>query len=459
MIKPIKKEIKEARSLPFSQSKKTIEKKSTIRRLWKRLKKKFKGLKVKMIMKIAVIGAGLSGLKAAKELEEFARVKVFEPHDVGGLIASWNAEFSIEKFYHHCFRNDDFLINEIRKLGLKSKLVWKVAKTGFAVDGKIIPLNTPFEILRYPHMSFADKLKLAKFTLRSRKLNYESFDDIGVVDGIRRELGDSLLEKFFMPLLRSKFGENAENVSFAWLLGRVAIRSNRKYSGEEIGYIKHGFQQLVERMAEGLEIVRKRAKIRKTAKWDVNGESFDVVVFTAPLPELGELGKRLGIAEVKYQSSVCALIGAEKSLTEDIYWINIADRMSFGAIIEHTNFMPFEDYGVHLIYLASYSTPNGELFKMSDDQISKIFLNDLGRLGMNEEDVKWIRIFKAKYSGPIYERGYRKKITPYKVADGFYIAGMTSKPNYPERSMNGSIKSGYEVAEKVKKDLLQSSQQ
>ncbi len=402
-------------------------------------------------MKIAVVGAGLTGLKAAKELSEYASVVVFEPRDVGGLVASYKG---VEKFYHHCFKNDDFLLEEIKKSGLKSKLVWKIAKTGFAANGKIYPLNTPFEILRYPLLTFGEKIRLARFTLKSRKLNYEDFDDVGVIEGIRRELGEGLLERFFMPLLRSKFGENAEEVSYAWLLGRVAIRSNRKLSGEEIGYIRYGFQQLVDKMAEGLEIRKERARIRKSVKWEVNGEQFDAVIYTAPLPELGELAEKLGIPEVRYQSSVCALVGAEETLTDNIYWTNIVDRMSFGAVIEHTNFMPYEDYGIHLIYLASYSTPDDYLFNLSDEDIKRLFLTDLRKLGFKTESIKWMKVFKAKYSGPIYERGYRRKITPYRVADGFYVAGMTSKPNYPERSMNGSIRAGYEVAEQVKKDLL-----
>ncbi|AAB89520.1 MULTISPECIES: NAD(P)/FAD-dependent oxidoreductase [Archaeoglobus] len=404
-------------------------------------------------MKIAVVGAGLTGLKTAKELAEHAKVVVFEPDDVGGLVATFR-EFSIEKFYHHCFRDDAFLLEEIKRCGLKSKLVWKIAKTGFAANGKIYPLNTPFEILRYPLLTFGEKIRLARFTLKSRKLNYEDFDDVGVSEGIREELGEGLLERFFMPLLRSKFGENAEKVSYAWLLGRVAIRSNRKYSGEEIGYIRHGFQQLVDKMAEGLEIRRERARIRKNARWDVNGEDFDAVVYTAPLSELGELAEKLGIPEVRYQSSVCALIGAEETLTENIYWTNIADKMSFGAVIEHTNFMPFEDYGIHLMYLAAYSTPDGWLFNLSDKEIEKLFLSDLRKLGFKTESVRFVRVFKAKYSGPIYEKGYRRKITPYRVAEGFYVAGMTSRPNYPERSMNGSIRAGKEVAEQVKEDLL-----
>jgi len=404
-------------------------------------------------MKIAVVGAGLAGLKAAKELEEFAKVTVFEKSQPGGLVSSFGDGYRIEKFYHHCFKNDSFLLEEIRKCGLRSKLVWKVAKTGFAAGGKIYPLNTPLEILRYPLLTLTEKIKLARFTLKCRKLNYEEYDEIGVVEGIERDLGIGLLDRFFMPLLRSKFGENAAEVSYAWLLGRVAIRSNRKYSGEEIGYLRHGFHQLIEKMAEGLEIRQEKAIIRKSSKWEVNGESFDAVIFTAPIPELGEVAEKLRL-NVRYQSSVCAVVAAEEALTDNIYWINIVDRMSFGAVIEHTNFMPYEDYGEHLMYLASYSTPEGWLFNLSEGEIEKLFMSDLKKLGFDVSNVKWVKIFKAKYSGPIYERGYRKMVTPYRVADGLYIAGMTSRPNYPERSMNGSIRAGYEAALAVRRDLL-----
>ncbi len=405
-------------------------------------------------MKIAVIGAGLAGLTAAKILSDYANVKVFEERDVGGLLSSYQKGYYIEKFYHHCFRFDKELLSTLKELKLSSKLVWKTVKVGFAVDNKIYSLSTPLEILRYPHLSFAEKVKLALFTMRSRKKNYEEYDDVGVIEGIKSELGESLLKKFFMPLLKSKFGENYDRVSYAWLLARVAIRSNRKISGEEIGYLRHGFHQLIERLSEGLEIVKERAEIKRGKRWEVCGEEFDAVVFTAPLPQLGELKEGLGLPDVKYQSSVCVLIGARESLTENIYWTNIYDNLPFGAIIEHTNFMPFEDYGEHVIYLASYSTPEGKLYNMSDDEIIRLFLKGLNKYGFREEDVNWVKVFRAKYSGPIYEKGYLKKVTPYRVADGFYVAGMTSKPNYPERSMNGSIKAGIEVAEAIKKDLL-----
>ena len=402
-------------------------------------------------MKIAIIGAGLTGLRAANELKEYAKVRVFEKNEIGGLLSSFCNGYYIEKYYHHLFRKDSELLETIKRFGLNSKLVWKTVKVGFAINGSIYSLSTPIDILRYPHMSFRDKLDLAIFTIRSRKLEYENFDDIPVISALKDRFGDRLLEKFFMPMLKAKFGENADKVSFAWLLARVAIRSNRRLRGEEIGYLRHGFHQLIEKMAENLEIVHANCEIKLEGKWSVNGEDFDAVIFTGPIPELGELAFKFRLPRIKYQSSVCALASLKNSIS-DIYWINV-EKATFGAIIEHTNFMPFEDYGENLVYLASYSTPEGWLFNQADSETAKLFLRDLKRFNVREGDVRWIRIFKAKYSSPIYETGFLKKITPYRIHDGFYIAGMTSKPNYPERSMNGSLKAGREVAECLKKDF------
>jgi protoporphyrinogen oxidase len=406
-------------------------------------------------VKIAIVGAGLTGLSCALSLKDYD-VVVFEKGEVGGLLASHNTgKYFIEKFYHHCFRWDEELLRLIRKLGLSSKLVWKVVKIGFAIEGKIYPLNTPLEILRYPHLSLRDKIKLALFTLKSRKRDYRVEDEKGVVEGIREELGDNLLEKFFMPLLKAKFGEYYVDVSYAWLLARVAIRSNRKMRGEELGYLRHGFHQLVEKMAEGLNIKRKAVDSIGVVngKFAIHGKEFDAVVWTAPLPYLDpKIKNYIELPEIRYQSSICALLSAEKPLS-DLYWINV-DNAVFGAIIEHTNFMPLEDYGEHLIYLASYSTPDGWLFNLSEKELANLYLKEIERFGLKRRDVKWIKVFKAKYSAPIYEKGYLKKIIPYRTKlNGFYIAGLVSPPNYPERSMNGSIKAGLEVAEVIKSDF------
>ncbi len=404
-------------------------------------------------MKIAVIGAGLTGLNAARILSEYCRVDVFERETVGGLAGSvFINNYWIEVFYHHFFRGDDYLTSLLRDLNLDGKIVWKTVGVGQAYSSRIYSLSTPLDILAYPGMSLSEKLRLTKFTLSARKRNYREFDEVSIIDGLRMDAGDELLKKFFLPLLRSKFGENYIDVSYAWLLARVTLRSNRKLRGEELGYLRGGFHQLVDRLSSELNIIRENARIVRSGSWEVNGEKYDAVLFTAQLPDLKDLPDKLNIYPIKYQSSICLLLGMKEPFHNSLYWVNYENE-PFGATVEHTNFMPFEDYGEHLVYVASYTTPE-RLYGVGDEEIYRMYLRSLTKYGLEEKSIKWWKVFRAKYSGPIYERGYLKKITPYRVYRNFYIAGMTSEPNYPERSMNGSLRAGYEAANVIIEDHL-----
>ncbi|WP_243683764.1 FAD-dependent oxidoreductase [Methanosarcina barkeri] len=59
--------------------------------------------------------------------------------------------------------------------------------------------------------------------------------------------------------MKSKFGENDENISAAWLIGRVKIRSDRGKEGEKLGYLRGGFNSLIEALAK--EITAKGGRI------------------------------------------------------------------------------------------------------------------------------------------------------------------------------------------------------
>jgi protoporphyrinogen oxidase len=55
-------------------------------------------------------------------------------------------------------------------------------------------------------------------------------------------------------------------------------------------------------------------------------------------------------------------------------------------------------------------------------------------------------------TAPVYEQGYLDTVIPYdldSVADGLYYAGMASRAQYPERSLNGGIVAGFECADRI----------
>jgi len=410
-------------------------------------------------MKIAIIGGGLTGLVAAHALADEYEVELFEKLPFfGGCLSSYRInDYWIERYYHHCFSSDQSLFALLNELGLSDRLHWHNGTTGYYSRDTIYPLSTPAQILRYPELSLFDKARLGWLTLNAKKIDLALLDDIPAEAYIRERLGDRVYHSFFEPLLKSKFGERRNEVSAAWLISRIAIRSNRGTSGESLGYINGGFHLLI----EGLErsIVAKGGKMhphcpvtaitRENGGWKVNGTHFDALISTIPPQELGRLCE-IAMPVVPYQGAACMTLGLEKDVCHGIYWLNMKDEAPYGAVVAHTNFIPQEQYGEHIVYLASYFTR-----EMPARLDARMVADFQARFGVSDAEIHWHRMAVDPWAGPVYMTGYRSLVPAYEK-HGIFIAGMFSRENYPERSMEGSICAGYRVAsclnERKKKD-------
>ena len=403
-------------------------------------------------MKICVVGGGLSGLVSALELAGTHQVDLFERRSVpGGCLGSYRiGDYWIEEYYHHCFAGDAALLNLFDTLQVTDRLVWLQGSTGYYIDGTIHPLTTPTEILRYPHLTFIEKARLGLLTLRSRRFDVAALDAITAKEFILDNLGPGIYASFFEPLLKSKFGERRDEVSAAWLISRIAIRSDRGAGGERLGYLKGGFRHFVARLEEEAE--QRGASImpdtpveeirREGSGWRVNGRMYDTVVSTLPPQVTAELAG-LDIPRVPYQGAACMTLALDRDVTDGIYWLNMKDTAPYGAVVSHTNFAPLEWYGEHIVYLASYFT--GRL----PEELEESMLTDFcRRFSPGKDEVNWHRLEVDPYAGPVYTTGLRRRRPDYEE-QGLLLAGMFAPPNYPERSMNGSVVAGEEVAKRV----------
>jgi protoporphyrinogen oxidase len=405
-------------------------------------------------MKICIIGGGLTGLVAAHELSGTHEVDLYEKRSfLGGCLASYQINnYRIEHYYHHCFSHDLHFFSLLDSLQLSGSLEWMKATTGYYVDGTIYPLNTPFQILKYPHLSVLDKAKLAWLTLSSKKMNPESLDTVTAQEFITRTLGESAYASFFEPLLNSKFGENRTNVSAAWLLGRIAIRSDRGLSGERLGYLNGGFYRLIDALDRSIRVKGGRvmqqspvSAIRRTeGSWEVNGTRYDTVLSTIPPQELQKIGGPQS-HKIPYQGAACMAIGLEREVTSGIYWLNMKDRAPYGAVVSHTNFVPRNRYGEHIVYLASYFSG-----VLPQDPVRQMLSDFCRRFSVRENEIHWTRMAVDPFAGPVYTTGYRSLVPDYEQ-HGLFMAGMFSLPNYPERSMEGAVRAAHEAAERIMK--------
>ena len=401
-------------------------------------------------MKIGVIGGGLTGLVAAHRLVQDNEVDLFEkmPY-LGGCLSSYNVnDYWIERYYHHCFSGDSSLFALITEIGLSSKLEWKTGTTGYFANNKIYPLSTPLQILLYPELSLIDKLKLPRLTFKAKKTDLKTLDDIPAEQYIIKYLGKNLYSSFFEPLLKSKFGERRNEVSAAWLFSRIAIRSNRGVSGEHLGYLIGGFYQLIDALEKSITLngggIQKQTPLssisRKNGTWEANGIRYDTIISTIPPQELVRMGGP-ALPPIPYQGAACMTLALEREVTGGIYWLNMKDAAPYGAVVAHTNFIPFKRYGEHIVYLASYFT--GTVPPHLDSRMLEDFCT---RFSVTKDEIRWYKMAVDTWAGPVYTTGYRNLIPAYEQ-QGLFMAGMFSPANYPERSMEGSIRAGSKVAE------------
>jgi protoporphyrinogen oxidase len=127
------------------------------------------------------------------------------------------------------------------------------------------------------------------------------------------------------------------------------------------------------------------------------------------------------------------------------------DPAPYGAVVNHTNFIPLEHYGEHIVYLASYFT--GTVPPGLDETMLADFCS---RFSVDRNEICWHHLAIDPWAGPVYTTGYRSLIPAYEN-EGLFMAGMFSKTNYPERSMEGSVRAGFDVAECIRKRRVNGS--
>ncbi len=196
---------------------------------------------------IGVVGGGIAGLSAAYRLQQRGHeVRVFEAsEDLGGLAATYEtAGDPIEKFYHHLSKSEETIVELAEDLGLGDAVEWHIGENAYYVDGVVHPMDKPWEILSYPHLSLYDTFRLGMLVLDidvrggipsfDTYERLEDFEDVPIEEFVVEHTTRGVYENFFEPLLDAKFGDRKGDVSAAWLLGRVKFRGERDILNGEI---------------------------------------------------------------------------------------------------------------------------------------------------------------------------------------------------------------------------------
>jgi protoporphyrinogen oxidase len=418
---------------------------------------------------IAILGAGALGLTAALRLAQRGeRVMLIEREELpGGLAAGFQPapDVWLEKFYHHLFRSDTRAIAMIREMGLEDRLEWKAPVTATLRDGQLHQLDSPVSLMRFTPLPVADRVRMgAALAVLKAMPNPRLLEGKTAMDWTRRWMGRRAYEVVWEPLLRGKFGAAAPEIAMPWFWARVHDRT------QQLGYLRGGFQQLYDRMAE--EVRKSGGETRfgtavTSVRTDGDGfivetdegsERFDHVISTFAtrltarlVPELPqewrdrhEWGRAYG--------AHCVVLALDRPLTS-VYWLNVNDPgYPFMALVEHTNYLPASDYGGrHLVYLGNYRPMDDPLMTATKDAVLDEFLPHLARLNPAFEP-SWVTdswVFAAPFAQPIVTVDYRDHIPPFHTPiPNLWTASMFQV--YPhDRGQNYSI----DLAERLVKRI------
>lgn len=430
-------------------------------------------------MRIGVIGGGYAGMTAAYRLLDAGHeVVLYEAMPgLGGLAACFPFHGTyLERAYHHLFTSDVHIQDLAQEIGVGHTLVWRTPITGAYHNGKRYNLKGAADLLAFDPLPFLSRLRMGLSVLvMQRWTDWKPLEEITAEALIRRWMGNPAFEVLWKPLLRSKFGDQYQDVAAVWFWGKIKLRGGSRQKGvgkESLGYFQGSFDVFTRALEQRIVNLGGHIHVGTPVQEIVVGdggvqgirvsdrlEPFDIVICTmaphllaAMCPSLPEdYVARLG--GIDYQANVCLILELSGSLSP-IYWLNVLDPdCPFVAAIEHTNFEPPATYeGTHVLYLSRYLRPDHEIYQMDQQQVFDLFVPWLERIypdTFRREMILGAHLMKARYTQPIVTCHYSSKVPPLDTpVRGLYLGSMAQV--YPEdRGTNYAVRMGNDIAAHV----------
>lgn len=311
-------------------------------------------------MKIAVLGAGVSGLTAARKLHDNGvNVTVFEKnHTPGGLARTrFTDGYLYDPHGGHILNSKHPEVMDW-VFSILPKENWQYTERNAKIyfNGKFV--SYPFE-LSLCELDEEDAVEC----VHDFMLSQQGQEPSNFRDWLSWNFGEGIANYYMIPYNEKIWAYPLEQMETQWMQGKMPlptkkemIRSvllkdpkERKMPHSSFYYpIDGGIQSMVDAIAAGLHIEYdfKIENIEKVNnKWNINGEgAFDYVISTIPLPVLPKvmnLPEQVihHIQDLKYNSLTTVLFDCPKT---DITWL----------------YIPSHDYRSHRVGYQSALTPH-----------------------------------------------------------------------------------------------------
>lgn len=277
------------------------------------------------MQKIAIIGAGVSGLSAAHFLNDKYEVTVFEKddrpgglikcrrvkgslfHTCGGHVFNSKRQDVLDWFWSKFMRDEEFSKADRNSCVFMDKGDSSLEHIDipYPIENHMYLFNETIQKSFYKDLDEIDSVKgvNAKFT------DYDSFGNF-----LRWRFGKTLYDLYFEPYNKKVWRRDLNSVPMSWMEGKLPMpttqemRENNANKVEEKAFVHstfwyekvNGSQFLADKLAEGLDI-KYNTDITSLieGKWNVNGTSFDKVIFCGNIKDLVKMVDGINVNEYK----------------------------------------------------------------------------------------------------------------------------------------------------------------
>ena len=397
--------------------------------------------------KIAIIGAGVSGLTVAQQLKDRYKVTVYEKESTpGGLIRCRRVDGNL---YHICGghifnskRQDvlDWFWNRFDREAEFSKADRN--SVVFMKDGKHIPYPVENHIYLFDEETqkrFIDDLLTIARAEGYEPQNFEEF--------LKHRFGETLYRLYFQPYNEKVWRRNLFTVPLSWLEGKLPMPTVQEMIYNNINHVKeknfvhstfwyekmNGSQFIADRLAHDIDVRYDYVIecIKRVANgWMINEERYDAVVFCGNVKQLPTLLKGVDLTE--FAADICAL---EYHGTTSVFCE--IEKNPYSWI-----YLPDDRYDSHrIICTGNFASSNNVQDKMTatvefTDEISKEeILKQLKMIPMNP---KYLDHHYNKYTYPIQDKNTRSMIARLKnhlASCQFYFTGRFAEWEYYNMDM------------------------
>jgi protoporphyrinogen oxidase len=430
--------------------------------------------------RIAIIGGGFTGVTAAYRLaSEGVDVTIYEAGDrLGGLAAGFElAGRRIEQAYHFLYRTDEHILALTRELGLADKLTFHKSSVSTYYGGKLYPMETPVDLIRFTPIGFVDRIRAGLTVLWLQRVkNWRSLSEVTALDWLRRYAGRRVSDVIWEPLLRGKFDRYYDKVTMSWLWGRVLQRVQSRdpaRGGEVLGYFDGGFGIIIDAMERrireagtAIHFETPVTRIAHDAATDEvvvttpQGEArYDRVLATIPSHAVAKLLTNYEgydpeyfnkIRSIDYLDAAVHVFATRQKITK-YYWHNINTPNSpFVVFLSLTALVGSERFdGLNIYYIGDYVPREHPYMSMDGGALKEKWYAEIARMfpDFDRSQIVDDAVFRLRNAQHIVDIGFEEnKLVPHQTpCPGVLMCNFSQI--YPmDRGTNYAVRDGNAMA-------------